>query len=273
MKQSILCCILLLNSLITFGQADVSDDVVFSSIEYEAPLTIDLEGDEEEMLTEAPKKKKPKKNFYYGRKVRKGFTRSGYGDKAELYTFNYLKVYEEPVPYVRDVYWYDFKKKTITKSRKFNKDNAGILHGPYKRIKNDVILEEGIYYMGVKHGRWMRWNRHDILMEKEKYYKGWPKQSKVAYHNKEKKQLMEVIPVQHGEKEGYYYAFHKSGNLAAVGEFQFDKRVGIWKEYYDLKNRRKREIQYAKTAFDDEFVPYIVREWDERGKLIYENKK
>ena len=60
MKYLVLCSIILLNSFALFGQADVSDDVVFSAIEYEAPLTIDLDGDEEDMLTEAPKKKKPK---------------------------------------------------------------------------------------------------------------------------------------------------------------------------------------------------------------------
>ena len=35
--------------------------------------------------------------------------------------------------------------------------------------KSKVIrsLEEGYFYKGVKHGRWMRYNTHDILQDKE----------------------------------------------------------------------------------------------------------
>lgn len=240
--------------------------------DYEAPLTIDLDGLEEDDIIEA-KKKKQKRNFYYGKKVRKGFTRSGFGEKVEIELFTYLKVYEEPVPYVRDVYWYDFRRKKIENNTKYRKEYSGILHGPYKRMRGEQVLEEGIYYMGVKHGRWMTWDRHDILVSKEKYYKGWPKQSLVAYHNRDEKKLKEVIPVQFGEKEGYYFAFHESGNLAAIGEYQFDQKIGLWREYYDQRNRRKREIKYPDRPFEKGAQPYIIREWDERGKLIYENKK
>ncbi|MFY0628379.1 MAG: hypothetical protein JXR07_18935 [Reichenbachiella sp.] len=240
--------------------------------QYEAPLSVDLDAEDEDEEIEL-KKKKPKKNVFYGKKTRKGFTRTGYGEKATLELFRYLKVYEDPVPYVRDVYWYDFGKKKIVKSRKIDKGNAGILHGPYERKRGDVVIESGIYFMGVKHGRWMKWDRHDILIEKEKYYKGWPKESMVAYHDRKTRKIEEIIPVHYGEKEGNYYAFHKSGNLAATGEFQFDNKVGLWREFYDIRNRRKREIIYSEDPFDKTFRPYIIREWDNRGKLIYENKK
>ncbi|WP_252737129.1 toxin-antitoxin system YwqK family antitoxin [Reichenbachiella agariperforans] len=248
------------------------DELLQTENEYEVPLTVDLDAEEEDREIEL-KKKKPKRKVFYGKKTRKGYTRTGFGDNVVLELFFYLKVYEEPVPYVRDVYWYDFRRRKIVNSRKIDEGNAGILHGPYKKMLGDQILEEGVFYMGVKHGRWSEWNKHNILQNKEKYYKGWPKESLVSYHNREERQIEEIIPVHYGEKEGNYYAFHESGNLAAYGEYQFDHRVGIWREYYDQRNRRKREIIYSKDPFDEDFVPYIIREWDEHGKLIYENDK
>lgn len=249
---------------------DYADDEDFES-QYEKPLTIDLDAMEEGDIIEL-KKKKPKKNVYYGKKTKKAFTKKVSGNKVVTELFSVLKVYEDPLPYVRDIYWFDYRKRKIIKSRKINKDNAGIMHGPYRKMAGGEVVEEGIFYMGTKHGRWTRWNKHNILQTKEKYYKGWPKESMVAYHNKEEKKLKEVIPVHFGEKEGNYYAFHESGNLAARGEYHFDHKVGVWKEYYDQRNRRKREISYPKNPFDKDFVPYIAREWDKQGKLIYERK-
>ena len=187
--------------------------------------------------------------------------------------FHYLKEYEDPDQYVRDIYWYNFRKRKIIKSRKIDKPNAAILHGPYKKLLGDKVLEEGIFYKGTKHGRWSRWNKYDILQSKEKYYKGWPKESKVAYYNRDKKQIKEIIPMHFGEKEGNYYAFYESGNIAVIGEYHFDAKVGTWREYYDRRNRRKREIRYSKDPFDSEFRPFIIREWDERGRLIYDKSK
>lgn len=257
-------------STLSHAQEYITDDDLES--QYEKPLTIDLNDLGEEEETIELKKKKVKRNVFYGKKTRKAFTRSGFGGNTVEEMFSVLKSYEDPLPYVRDIYWYNSRKRKIIKSRKIDKVNAGILHGPYVKKIGDQIIEEGIFFMGTKHGRWSTWNKHDVLQKKEKYYKGWPKESFVAYHNKEEKRLKEVIPVQFGEKEGNYFAFHNSGRLAAMGEFHFDNRVGIWREYYDLKNRRKREIIYSKDPFDKEFKPYIVREWNKQGKVIYENK-
>ncbi|WP_245906943.1 toxin-antitoxin system YwqK family antitoxin [Reichenbachiella versicolor] len=256
----------------TFAQEEKkTEEEDILTTQYEVPLTVDLDGEEEKPIE--IKKKKVKKKVFYGEKTRKGWTRSGSGNKVVWEQFYMLKTYKEPVPYVRDVYWFDYRKRKVVKSRKIDTKNAGILHGPYKKLLDDQVIEEGIFYYGVKHGRWMRWNKYDILQEKEKYYKGWPKESMIAYHNKEEKKIKEAIPVHFGEKEGYYFAFHPSGNMAAYGEYKFDNKVGTWREFYDIKNRRKREIVYPKDPFDDEFKPFVIREWDERGKLIYEVKK
>lgn len=242
-------------------------------VDYSTPLTIDLDA-EEDMLDslDERKEKKPKKKVFYGIKTKKGFTKTGFGDNVVVELFYYLKEHEDPDPYVRDIYWYNFKKKKIVNSRKIDLNNGAILHGPYTKMLGDQVLEEGIFYKGTKHARWMRYNRHDILQVKEKYYKGWPKESQVAYWDKKTRQIREIIPVQFGEKEGYYYAFHENGSLAAMGEYHFDHKVGIWREFYPSKNRRKREIRYPEYAFDTVNHPYIMKEWDKNGKVIYDRE-
>ncbi len=267
--------ILFLVTLMGFGQlyGQAVDDPF--TVQYDTPLTIDLEAEEDELEKELiePKKKKKKKNVFYGLKTKRGFTKTGFGSRLVVEQFHYLKDFVEPEPYVRDIYWYDFKKRKIVKSRRIDKENGVILHGPYVKRLGEQVLESGIFYKGTKHGRWMTYNRHDILQDKEKFYKGWPKESKVIYYDRETRQLREIIPVQFGEKEGYYYAFHESGRVAAQGEYQFDHKVGVWVEYYDANRRKKREIQYPKEPFEKDFEPYIIAEWDEDGREIYNHEK
>jgi len=260
---------LLMSSSTLFAQEDDP-----FTVDYDTPLTIDLESEKdlEDELAQ-PKKKKVKRNVFYGLKTKRGFSKKLRNGKVIREEFRYLKEPVEFDRYVRDIHWFNYKKKTITTSRKFDPKNGVILHGPYTKWIGDQILERGIYYKGMRHGRWTRYNKYDILQDKEKYYKGWPKLSKVAYYDKERKKLREIIPVQFGEKEGNYFAFHESGRIAAKGEFQFDRKVGIWIEYYDQRKRKKKEIQYPEDPFDDDFVPYIIREWDEKGIPIYDRKK
>ena len=42
-----------------------------------------------------------------------------------------------------------------------------MMHGPYKKRVGDQIIEEGIFYYGLKHDRWLRYNSSDILQNKE----------------------------------------------------------------------------------------------------------
>lgn len=243
-------------------------------VNYESPLTIDLGEEDEDDQPAELKFKKRKKNVFYGIKTKKSFTRTGFGQNVVVELFYYLKEYEEPDQYVRDIYWYDFKKRKITNSRRIDKKYAGILHGPYVKMIGDQIIEEGIFYKGTKHGRWMRYNKYDILQEKKKWYKGWPKEAQVAYYKEtEPKRIREVIPVHYGEKDGEYFAFHKNGRIAVIGQFKFDQKVGLWREYYTERNRRKREIQYPEDPFDDDFTPFITKEWDTSGQVIYDREK
>jgi len=238
------------------------------------PLTIDLKKDaEEETIT--PKQKKKKKNFYFGYKTKKGFTTKGHGDKEELILFNYLKEYQQPNPYVRDIYWYDFERQQIRKSRRVDPAKGAILNGPYSVRRNDVIIEEGIFYIGTKHGRWIRKTPDDILIDKEKYYKGWPKESLVKYYDPSTRtKIKEIIPIEYGEKEGLYYYFFEDGSVAVTGEYKYGHKVGKWVSFHkNRRGRRKREIQYRRKPDNDKFVPYITREWNTAGKVVYDRAK
>jgi antitoxin component YwqK of YwqJK toxin-antitoxin module len=266
------CC---LGSL--YAQEGESIEELFK-VKYETPLTIDM--DEQSKLEDeyAPdqKKKEKKKNpkIYYGIKTKRGFAKQGFGTRTTIELFFYLKDkdFEGPTEYARDFYWYDFKKKKIVNSLRVDRDNAGVLHGHYTKTLGEQLIEEGYFYKGIKHARWVRYNRNDILQEKEIYWKGWPKESLLSYYDYERENLREMIPVHFGEREGEYYVFHANGKLAVVGHYKFDQPVGVWREYYD-NERVKREVTYPLEPFDKNGYPVISKEWDREGKIIYDRKK
>lgn len=242
-----------------------------------APMTVDLKTDEdkkdkdEDDKTE-PKKKKHKKNVFYGEKTKKGYTRSGYGSGVTIELFHYLKEYKGPDEYVPDFYWYDSRAKRIKDSKNVNKKFAGVLHGPYQKIRNGEVVVEGMYWHGLKHGRWMYYDNNGILLNKEIYFKGWHKESEITYYGQDRQKIKEVVPVQYGEKEGEYYYFYPDGQMAVKGQYHFDHKVGTWIEYYPYRRRRKKYVQYRHDAFNGKFDPYIEKEWDIHGKLLYDHK-
>ena len=135
----------------------------------------------------------------------------------------------------------------------------------------ELVIQKGIYYKGTRHGRWLTYNRDSTLFDKEKYYKGWPKESLVSYYDpQERKKMKEITPIEYGEKDGYYYRFFEDGQLAIMGEYRWDQKIGDWVEYYPNK-KRKKIITYPKKAFEDNMRPYIKAEWNEKGKQIYSN--
>jgi antitoxin component YwqK of YwqJK toxin-antitoxin module len=218
----------------------------------------------------ATKKKKPKRKTFYGIKTKKGFTRKGFGDKMVLELFYVMKKKNEKFTgFARDIYWYDYTRREVRKSSTFDPKKGVLLHGPYKKMIGQVVVAEGIYYKGAKHGRWMSYNRQDLVEDKSKFYKGWPKDSYVTYYDpNERKHLKEVTPVEYGEKDGYYYMLHENGAVAVYGEFQWNEKIGDWIENYP-NGKRKRIIAYPKEPFEKESKPFIRKEWDEKGKEIY----
>ncbi|MFT6133724.1 MAG: antitoxin component YwqK of YwqJK toxin-antitoxin module [Cyclobacteriaceae bacterium] len=248
-------------------------------VNYETPLTIELKKQSGEPdLSDAPvaaKKKRVNPKIFWGTKTKKGFTKKGFGKKTVTELFFYLKKkdFEGPDEYIQDFYYFDFKKKKIVKSKKIkDPSKVGVLHGRYIKKVGEQILEEGYFYKGKKHGRWMRYNTNDILQDKTTFWKGWPQESQLAFYDYQREKLREVIPIIYGERQGTYYAFHNNGILAATGSFKFDRRVGVWREYYD--NRRiKREIVYPENPFVADQQGYITREYSREGKLIYDRNK
>jgi antitoxin component YwqK of YwqJK toxin-antitoxin module len=269
MKSKFFAVCLLFSSVALYAQEPerTSEEQLFS---VDTPVSLDFEQDEEPINTE--KKKKPKKKVFYGIKTKKGFTRKGYGNRVTYELFYYLKKPQAPQSFARDIYWYDFSRKEIRKTSTFDPSKGVLLHGPYEKRQGDLVIQKGIFYKGSKHGRWLSYNKDSVLIDKEKYYKGWPKESVVSYYDPaDRKKMREIIPIEFGEKEGYYYRFHESGQVAVMGEYRFDQKVGDWTEYYP-NNKRKRIIAYQKEAFD-ETRPYIKAEWNDKGKEIYRNAK
>jgi antitoxin component YwqK of YwqJK toxin-antitoxin module len=263
-------CAWSLGCLAAYGQESEPQDQE-QRFTIDTPASLDFEKEEEPVGTK--KKKKVKKRVYYGIKTKKGFTRKGEGDRITYELFYYLKKGEKPQTFVRDLYWYDYTRREIRRTSTFDPEKGVLLHGPYERRQGEVVLEKGIFYKGTKHGRWMKYQRDSVLVDKERYYHGWPKESLVSYYDPAQRQHMkEMTPIEYGEKEGYYYLFHENGKVAVHGEYQWDKRVGDWTEYY-ATGIRKKIIAYPKEPFDEKVTPYIKVEWNDKGKEIYRNNK
>ncbi|MEL6535362.1 MAG: hypothetical protein AAFQ98_08125 [Bacteroidota bacterium] len=237
----------------------------------EEGATIDLGPEEEDKEVT----RKPRRNEFYGHRTVRKVVMRGQGTGLVREDFFILKEYQDPVPFVPDIYWFDFRKDRVVANRNIVPEFAGIMHGPYRRYVGDSLVEEGQYYLGGKHGRWVEYDRFGILQDKQKFFKGWPKESKISYWDGRGQKLREVIPVEYGEENGSYYMFHENGLIAVQGKFKFGHKVGLWREFYSHRRQIKREIQYPTDPFDWDrgYTPVILREYDKRGRLIYDREE
>ncbi len=232
-----------------------------------------LELDEQTSEPIVAKKKKPKRNTFYGIRTRKSYTRKGVADKMTIELFYVLKKPDKPTAFVRDIYWYDFTRREVRKTATFDPSKGVLLHGPYKRMQAGILLEEGIFYKGAKHGRWMKYDKQNLLDDKDKFYKGWPKESIVTYYDAiEHKKVKEMIPVEIDEREGFYYLFHENGTIAVTGEYKWGERVGDWIENYP-NGKRKKIVSYPREPFEKEIKPFVRKEWDDKGREIFSSNK
>jgi antitoxin component YwqK of YwqJK toxin-antitoxin module len=224
----------------------------------------------EDPASQKKKKVKASKKEFMGIRFKKGFTKTGAKEDENIETFGFLQELPPPPnPYLRDYYWLDIERNEISRNRDVADKRGYVLHGPYERSIGGDIIEKGQFYKGLKHGRWIIYNRNFILQDKITYYMGWPLESEFAYYANDSK-VKSILPIEYGEKEGNFYLFHENGQLAVSGQYRFDQKVGVWTEYYRQQRRTKRQIQYSPDPFDKKFKPYIIREYDERGNLIYE---
>ncbi len=139
---------------------------------------------------------------------------------------------------MRDIYWFDFRRKEIRIGGKVDQKYGAILHGTYQKMMDGKVIMEGIFYKGMRHGRWIQLDKNDLLVDKEKYFRGWPKESLVAYYSREARKMKEIIPIEYGEREGNYFYFFDTGKVGVAGEYKWDHRVGDWIEYYPSGRRK-----------------------------------
>lgn len=244
-----------------------------------------LEADRPELYKDTTEKeqvakpKPPKKGVYYGYKTKKAFTKVVKNRKRTFELFHILPKYMEPNPYtVARVYWYHRKKRKIFIGPIGDKDKqyARLIHGPYRKVFDKKTVEEGIFYLGVKHGRWEQYTANDesILVDKSKWYKGFPKESEIAYYDVEQTQIKEVVPIVDGERHGEYFFYNEKGQVLTYGKFEHNRRIGIWLDYWDNSKKRniKRKTQYPESAWVEQFEGYAFQELDANGKITWDKK-
>ena len=232
------------------------------------------------LIPSAKKKKKLKKKVFYGIKTRKGFTKAGRRDKQMIETFFYLKKYQQPDPYIKDIYVWDITKRKVIEIDEITpaeQNKFKILHGPYKKTIGKNIIEQGIYYVGTKHARWEKYGKlgkEYVLTDKTKYDKGWQRDAEITYFDNDRKQVKEVRPFKHGELNGTYYLFNEKGQVLIHGKYKDNVKTGLWVEYYKDKDRRQKEIQYPKDPYVGmQFEPFVVNEWSDNGNPIIKDGK
>ncbi len=218
--------------------------------------------------------KKLKGKMFLGKKIKKGYVRTGSGKKAIIEKFHYLARYEATDPYAPAKYYYHKKRRKIFKIAVIDPTVSLILHGPYEKRQGTNLLESGYFYMGTKHLRWERYAvKNNILLSKYHWEKGFLRDSRITYYENSKSKVKEVLPYYQGQLEGDYVRFLPNGQLDWTGQFQGGHPVKVWTNYWGFKNRRHAQWQYANSEFDEETEPELLREYNRSGTLIYEKGK
>ncbi len=219
-------------------------------------------------------KRKESKTDYEGLPMIKQFTKIGSGDRAIVEEFHVLKTWQEPGPYVREVWSYSAKEGRI---KPIPKDMSGVylLHGPYKRYQNGELMEEGYYYAGTRDGRWEKYDPKFMLLDKTRYHHGFPADSRIVYYDSTHTKIKEVYPYAYGKLTGTYVAFHANGQIAEEGKYDNGVKIGRWTEWYPntVRRFRKRVTQYATDRWEKISEPIVLSEWDEKGKQTFDRPK
>ncbi|WP_181306714.1 toxin-antitoxin system YwqK family antitoxin [Rufibacter sp. XAAS-G3-1] len=220
------------------------------------------------------KKESKKKKTYFGYRVKKGFARQGKGNNQIVETFYYLREYKEPNPYVRDKHYFDVKKRKIFRAAALDpsKTQMLILHGPYTKMRGEVVIEQGYFFVGTKHLRWETFRPDSTLTQRQHYEKGFLRDAVISYYDAAKTKIKEVIPYQYGQVQGEYYKFYENGQLEWQGTYDKGRKVGTWINFYDFRGRRQFEFEYAESAFDKPVEPVLVKQYDRHGTLVFEKK-
>lgn len=274
MKRALLIILLAIIPCILFAQKKSKKEKKQVEMEEIEKPDINLNLEKADSIPDVPLKEK--KNVYYGEKTKRQWTVAEVQGRTQIEEFYVLKEPVEVNPYIPFIGVYDRDKDEIVNLRNRSGLVENVLHGPYKRMVNEKVVEEGMFFFGAKHERWMMLSLQQKLNDKEHYFKGWYRDSEITYYDPDKKtKVKEVIPFQYGKREGMYYLFYENGQLAVRGLYEFDKRVGIWEEFHNNTRTTilKRQIQFTPDPYSKSFRPYILRESDRFANIIYESPK
>ena len=227
------------------------------------------------MLARRTTKKTLPKDEYEKIKTERRLGNYGSGTRNTIEEINVVKYVEDESvsPYVAEIWWFDpAQSRIVTGSLKENK-SAQICHGPFRRIVNENLQEQGFFFMGAKDGRWETYGPDGELVNKQYYRRGFPVESKISYYDAEQKKIQEITPIVFGKVRGQYRAFYPSGNVKEEGMLDDSVRIGRWREYYEFGSggRLKKEWRYGKDKFDSQ-EPELVQERDAQGKIIFQQK-
>lgn len=222
-------------------------------------------------------KGKLKKDGFNGRNyekiaVQKKIVKRGSGTRLVYQEFYILKDNKPASMYNRTLWWYDIKNRKIVEAITRDTRTNILLHGPFKEYRGENLMSEGYYYMGAKHGRWTDYDKDFNLVNKEYYVKGYFADSEIKYFGTDSSKIAEVTSKSYGKTTGQYYKFYDDGTIAEEGKYDNSKKVGKWIEYHKGGNRRKKETQYPNDYYDEK-EPFVLREYDEKGKMIFEAEK
>ncbi len=239
-------------------------------------LTKEQDRAAKEAEKEAQRKPKKKKKVFLGEKIKRAYTKSGRGRSQVIEVFYFLKY---PMPlndYAPAHYYYDTKKRRILKLAAAEEDEPTlkILHGPYKKLQNNQVIETGYYALGTRHLRWERFDRNGVLLTKVHYEMGFPRDANVSYYGQDRAKINEVVPYVNGKLEGDYAKFLDNGQPDWRGQFENGRRVGVWTKYWGFRGRRHYEYQYAESGYDPEVAePELIREYNRNFVVIYDKEK
>ena len=228
------------------------------------------------IATRKIKKKLVVKDEYANIKTDRRLGQYGSGNRSTVEEINVVKFVEDESlsTYAQEIWWFDPNQSRIVNSSIKDNKTAQICHGPFKKVVNNVIIEQGFFFMGTKDGRWETFGPENELETKVYYDRGFLAGSSITYHDDAKKKIKQVVPNFYGKTRGNYLSFYPSGNLKEDGKFDDSIRIGRWREYYEFGTggRLKKEWRYGKDKFDAS-EPILMVERDAQGKIIYQNNQ
>jgi antitoxin component YwqK of YwqJK toxin-antitoxin module len=224
----------------------------------------------------AQRKKPTKKKIFLGERTKKAFVKSGpKGRNQVIEIFYYLKTFQQPNPMAPARYYYSAKKHRIYKATgELDASTDKVLHGPYKKMQNNQVLETGYFALGTRHLRWEKFDTKGTLTAKTHYEMGFPRDANISYYDAGRTMLREVVPYVNGKLEGDYVKYRNDGQREWTGQFENGRRVGEWTNYWDYKNYRHYVYQYGETGYEPEVEePELIREYSHGGSVIYDKEK